>query len=808
MPLTRIPSRTQLVDGQFIQVEGPDDLLSGFQYDLQTRTLYAKESQVVFPSRHGTTHISEDPIPPATCDSPGLMASDDKCKLDSLLQTRIGIIGFMGAGFPDDGGWMQGDVLLAAGTEFISIERIGNVIRLTVDSPIPMNCACEACVQLFWVQDETDVSAIRPPTCGGKLPGTNLYGELKVYAFPESTIVDPTNAAAALNNKGRYPALIFKRYDDALTPGSAEYELVLKRNANNQTVTEVGQAMTPGPAGIPEMAWFMGLDDDGDLIRFDLEPVQTPGILGGLLYNGHLITKRAAVVVGYSPTVLTSNQYLCKMWDVLNSEAVGDTFTATNQWRFANPENTPSTPGAAQALILDISSDVLPVGALLDIWSFQVGEVSGVPINRYFFNKQPALNPANLWAMVGAVEFGGLVEAKDETVDDGGSAGKTAAYETSDIGDFEDGEWGLTGFDVPVMVYEDVEEAGTSGAVLNTQHRATISTTLPGLTIADDAGTEPFSQRPVILWNRTGLESSMLIRAEIGRPETDEYTPYDLLLHAPIESHGNVYMKVAGVGTVNGVNMVRVKGASFKDLPQRGTIRVINRDTGRRNQIFNFHNKLLFPAADDDSIALMASAADDLPFAGQANDIVELLHREYSAPCLRLQFRNDDDGTVRMQAKVGTLSMDTPYEDDAADDKDDFVRGLAPGYAVSAEYTQDQSWNGVGTQPSVSVDGFAVYDGGLATDNAEYWNVLEVMLRAGQVWVWWNGLLIPPSAPLSAALSTPVAISTPYFPISSGRSHGKFGMRLWPGAKVRRASLRSQPRSFSEFSYGQLELST
>ena len=116
MTVSQIPSSSGLVDQQFIQVVGPNGLTTGFQYDEQQKALYFKESQVLFPSFHGTSHVAEDPIPVATCDTPGLMAADDKCKLDALLQTRLGVLGFQGAGFPDDGGWMQGDVILAAGT--------------------------------------------------------------------------------------------------------------------------------------------------------------------------------------------------------------------------------------------------------------------------------------------------------------------------------------------------------------------------------------------------------------------------------------------------------------------------------------------------------------------------------------------------------------------------------------------------------------------------------------------------------------------------------------------------------------------
>jgi hypothetical protein len=233
MAITKVPGYSTLSDGQFVQVEGPNQITSGYSYDEQQRALYFKESQVLFPRLHGASHIAEDPVPIATCDSQGLLSADDKCKLDALLQTRLGVLGFQGAGFPDDGGWMQGDIILAAGTEFISLERIGNVVRFTVDSPIPLNCACEECTQIFWVQDETDIASIRPPSCGGKLPGVNAYGEMKVYLFPESTIADPNNVGATLNNKANFPAFIFKRYDDAIAPGTGELEVILKRNSNN-----------------------------------------------------------------------------------------------------------------------------------------------------------------------------------------------------------------------------------------------------------------------------------------------------------------------------------------------------------------------------------------------------------------------------------------------------------------------------------------------------------------------------------------------------------------------------------------------
>jgi hypothetical protein len=133
----KLPLASQVVDSQFFQVPQSNGLLSGFQYNAETKTFIAKESQVIVPSLHGITHISEDPIPAATTDSPGLLSADDKARLDSLLQMRIGVLGFSGSGFSEDGGLLVGDIILAAGSEFISIERVGNVVRFTVENITP-----------------------------------------------------------------------------------------------------------------------------------------------------------------------------------------------------------------------------------------------------------------------------------------------------------------------------------------------------------------------------------------------------------------------------------------------------------------------------------------------------------------------------------------------------------------------------------------------------------------------------------------------------------------------------------------------
>lgn len=830
MSLAKIPAHGTLQDEQFVQIQGPDGLTTGFQYDAQQRALYFKESQVIFPSFHGATHVAEDPIPEATCDTRGLMAADDKCKLDALLQTRIGVLGFQGAGFPDDGGWLQGDIILAAGTEFISLERIGNVVRITVDSPVPLNCACEECQQIFWLQDETDVSAIRPPACGGKVPGVNAYGELKVYAFPESTIVDPNNPAATLNKKDQYPALIFKRYDDAITPGSAEFELILKRNATNKTQTDIGWAFTPGAAGVAQCVWFMGRDDDGNLIRFDLEPDATPGLLGSLLYKGHLLSKKMAVIVDYTSTVLSTNQYSVREWDVDSGKPLGDPFTAKNVWQYANPEN-PSSGTSPKTLLLDGSVDLLPIGTLVELWFFKVGEVSGEAIRRHYFSKKPTLNPNHIWTWVGQVQFGDTLSARDELQADDGSEDIDAAVAVSALRDFEKASWGLTGYEDPLYAFDlGITDATDSEGDLTSQHRAVIDTALPGLKVvtATDAP-DNFSERPVCLWHRQNM-CNALFRAEIGRPDSSAFTPYDIVLRSPIDEFGDRYMRVVGVGQTQSSHYIRVAGVHFHDLPPQGSVRVLS-PSGNANEVFNYGRKAIFPTifagevtgvtdppegtVNDqsvDTLVLIAADTNNVAYTGATGDIVELLHQEYDATVVRVEFSYDSEtGLIETQFKVGTLDMSLPYEgDDADDDADDFVRGLAAGYAVSAVYSQDAPFTGVGTQPTSSPEGFVVYDGGtqVGGTQAEYWNTLEIMLRDNQIWIWWNRLLVSPSSTLSAALASPVDIDTPYFTVEAdaARTFGKTGLRLWPGAKVRRVDVRTQITLFNEFIYGQLEV--
>jgi len=850
MAVNKIPPASSVADEQFIQIAGPNGITTGYQYDAQQRAFYFKESQALFPSFHGPSHIAEDPIPSATCDSPGLMNSDDKCKLDAILSTRVGILGFQGAGFPDDGGWLQGDIILAAGTEFISIERIGNVVRFTVDSPIPLNCACEECAQIYWVQDETDIVAVRPPVCGGRLPGANVYGEMKIYLFPESAIVDPNDPSLALNNKDQYPAWIFKRYDDAIVPGAAEHEMILKRDGNNSTVTEIGWAMTPGALGVPEMVWFMGKNNDGGQIRFKLDAESDPGLLGSLLYNGHLITKKMGVITSYSPTVLGTNQYMVREWNVDTRRAVGGAFMATNVWRFRNPEN-PASGRNAQKLILDSSIDLLPIGTLVDLWQFKVGEVSGEPIYRRYFSLKPSLNPNNMWVWAGNVQFGDTLTAREELTPDDGSADKISSVIVSAARNLESSVWGLTHYQ-PIYSYNEGNEIQIAN------DRAMIDQELPGLIIdASTDNTGNFSEQPVWLWNRRDFGNS-ITRIDLGMPDNNYFTPLDIVFRAKIDENTNKYMRVIGTGAINGKKYIKVDGIAFDDLPSLGDVRLISDANG---QIFHYVKKLLPQSvitpsseatASNYGVILLSNEDSGTDGGGTdgtdggtdggtsgtdggtngtdggtngtdggtngtdesfvTGDIIELLHQEYNSPVVRLELSfNPSTNLIEMQVKVGKLDMGSPYENDSENDVDDYVRGLESGYSVSAVYSQAGMFNGVATQPAANPNGFVVYDGGQITGGqlTEYWNRLEIMVRDDQVWVWWNQLLIPPSSTLSSNLPTPVTVKTPYFPIKVDPQdqYGKTGLRMWPGTKIRRMDIRTQLTIFSEFTYGQLEIS-
>ena len=684
-------------------------------------------------------------------------------------------------------------------------------------------------------RSETDLASIRPPSCGGKLPGVNVYGEFKVYAFPESTIADPNNVGATLNNKGNYPAFIFKRYDDTIIPGAAETEIILKRDSRNTLQTEIGWAFTPGATGSVQCVWFTGKDNDGNQTRFDLSTEAEPNLLGALLFKGHLLTKRMGVIVDYTSTVLSTNQYVVRDWSVDTAKAIGDSYTAKNVWQYINPEN-PSTGANPSAVILDNTIDLLPIGTLVDIWYFKVGEVAGQPIRRYYFSKKPTLNPNHVWGWVGHVQFGDVDIARAEVPPGAGSEDKIAAAQVSSIRQIERNLWGITGFDDPLLEYDIASTAGTESADISLQHRAIIDTTLPGMRVIPSTQVPSnFSERPVYVWNRQNV-CNALLRLDVGRPNSSDYTPFDVIIRAPIDESTTKYLRVVAKGRLkDGTHYIRVCGAHFHDLPVFGAVRVLA-PRSNENAIYNYTRKLAFPSilADEvytsgtspteltgaptpnysaycDTIVLASTGNANTEYPGEAGDLVELLHQEYSTHIVRAEFSyNPATELVELQVKVGFLDMARAYEEDIDSDIDDFVRGLEPGYAVSAVYSQAGTFSGVGQQPDASPEGFVVYDGGAVVggDQPEYWNRLEIMVRDSQVWVWWNQLLIPPSTTLSASLPTPVSISTPYYPIAfnAHRPQGKMGARLWPGATLRRFDVRTQITLFSEFSYGQLEV--
>lgn len=791
MALTKIPSYSGLSDAQLISIDGADGIQTSYVYDKQTRSLLAKESQAVISASHGIRHITSDQIPEATCDTPGLLSALDKCKLEQLTKTRIGILGFQGAGFATDGGWLDQDIIFAAGSEFISIERIGNVIRFVVDMPVPFSCGVEACAQIYWVQDETEPSAIRPPSCAGKLPGIDCYGEMKFYLFPEQTILNQSNPSSTLSAKGNYPAFIFKRYDDATVTGSGEIELVLQREDSNYTETKVGWAFNPGASGIAECIWFTGHDDVGNRTEFKIVPNSDADLLGFLQYKGHLLTKTMAVVTNYSPTTLSTNQYKVKILDTVNGTPTGSEVTATNLWGYDNVNN-PTSGTDARVARTDKDFGLLPLGSVVDLWFFQVGQTGNTPIRRYYFIKEPNLSSSVLWENGDSVSFGDLISSRMEILP-GSNDTDIDAFEVKDTSrTIESTLWGMTGMDDPIVLFGT--EGDTDRVQIASQHRASFDTDLPGLVVATAGGTSaPFSNRPVMVWNRRNF-GNVFATVNIGLPDQVEFPPYDFLFCAPIDSYTPVYMQVSATGTLGDPTQywLGVKGAAFKELPNYGVLRWL--DGNSENQIWPYSQKLVFPASDPHMVVLASSVAPP----GSIGDVVELLHQEFNSPIVRAEFDySDTQGEWELTFKVGTLDMSVAYEGDVADDLDDYVRGLSEGYSTSATYSQAGTFSGVGTAPTVSHQDFIIYNGGIAgiTSPAEYWNKLDIVYKDGHVWLWWNDLLIPP-----------LNDTVPYFTVSTELSRGKFGMRLWPGAKVRDAIVRGQSTQFSEYSREQLEL--
>lgn len=452
-----IPPKSDLIDGQYVKVVGPDGMIFGFQYDEQTNSLYCKTEEIVIPSSHGTTHISTDPVPNATTSTNGLMSKDDKAKLDALMQMRVGVLGYTGNGIATDGGWIEGDLILAAGSEFISLERIGNIVRFNVGTQIPA-CTTEECANIYWIQDETEINAIRPPSCNGKLPDINGYGELKIYTFPESAIYNKSASTSILTQKGNYPCLIFKRYDDALTPNASEFEMVLERHDSG--LMKTGMYFTPGitnatssgTQGKVTLIYKTGVDEEGNQLSFTFDPELEEGILGKIFYNNFSITTQWGIIDSYPDTLTSHNQYYIKKWDIENEKSVGDKFIATNIWNYTNVGQSD------QSLKLDITKDILPIGEIVQYWEYTIYDGGTEDIKRYFINKEPSINAGSLWSLANIIRFGDTIDRAelDDMYNPSDPTAQSLSIESiSDMKLYEGKNWGLNGLEQPLYLFEN-----------------------------------------------------------------------------------------------------------------------------------------------------------------------------------------------------------------------------------------------------------------------------------------------------------------------------------------------------------------
>lgn len=866
---TSIP--TNLTDRELVQIVGPDGLVTSFQYDKETNSLIKKESQIILPAFHGFTHITTDPIPVATPWLQGLMGADDKAKLDSISQTRLGVLGFMGAGFPDDGGWMQGDIILSAGSEFIHLERVGNIVRFTVDTPVPLSCGCEECSQIYFIQDESDTNAVRPPSCNGIMPGINGYGELKIYLYPQNSLFNPNDSANFFSAKNQYPSIYFKRYNNGNSSMSAaEAGIILRRNSD--TTINVGWAMTPGPSNVVECIWYVGSDNTGKQMSFKFLPQVQNGLLGALMFNGHSITRQMAIITSLTNNVTQTNQYNVKMWSILNNLPVGNEFVATNIWAFSGT-----------SYVNDSTVQLLQVGQLVELWQFEVSNVNGVSTYSYYFRQQPTASEANMWSDAAHIEFGNIVYKKDNENSVTTTDPIAVIDGNSDNRLVERSEWGITAFEYVVSptdgIYNGIKYE-PSGNILNGKYLATIDYSKPGLIVStaplDNRGDfngdgsidntdltalmtamnsnlgdsnynviydmnhdnainvrdlEIFGtnfnirnrnviDRPVMLWNRKNY-SNVMIKMNIGRPTTGAF-PLDIVFGAPVDSFDSKHMVVVSRGVFRNApyqNMpyIMVSGIDYKDLPSAGTVRILN--GVYRDAIWKFNSKILTGS----SIILIGNnemfpfdedflVASDVTFTSLSptsiNTVIcQLLHNDYTANALRLQFfiNIGSTETVQLQMRVGTLDMGTVYEYDSRQvEQDDFICGLKPGqFAISDSMTQmGFISDGIGNSIVSDPTDFKVYDGGTlpapVNGQVEQWNELIMMVRDAELWVWWNNKLISPSSQASANLPTPVAVNSKYWPIVP--AVGKIGLRMFPTASVRNVTISNQLSHFNEYS--------
>lgn len=810
--MSKIPDHAILQDKQVVRVSGPDGNRSTYQYDKQTRSFQRTDCGQSVNCKHGSTHIAEDKIPNATCDSPGLMSEDDKCKLDAFAGTRIGVLGFMGSGSPDSGGFLEGDIILAAGSDFITLERVGNIVRFNVEMPIPLNCGCEGTSELFLVQDITGVDKLRPSNCAGRIPGLNVYNEFSSFITPQTSISTQSDANAIFEQKDRYPSLIFKRFGS--NSSLAEFHLTLQRTSNTDPTTQVGWNFVPGslPGISATNVFVMGRNDSGDLIKFEFSPQKDPDLLGSLLYNGNLITKKMAAITGYTETVPTDNRYILREWDVINSRPKNQTFTARNIWNFTNPENSQNSTNPSR-LVLDSSKNILKLGTLVDIWSFKIGTNSNGNIYRHFFSKEPALDVDSIWSEFDNVSFGDNLIRRNESINQVGVT--LPSILGNDIRNFERSKWGLTGYDDPLMFEVNDSTDLTGGTYdVNIDSRSRIDITIPGLIVDGPMDDNPV--RPIFLWNRSN-HSDVYAKFLIGRPENSLFTPMDILFRSPIDNHDREYLFATEIDNVDGTKYINTSGLNFSNIPPSGTIRNITPGP-RRNITFEYKQKIMsMPGSStygfqNPGVVLIGYDNSELTeLTGgdfiQPGDLFEILHNDYNSNIVRLDWKVEPDSNIqRLQFKVGRLDTSRPYENDVTSQIDEFVRGIRPGYYASSIYSQAGFWSGIGSKPLTSINEFAIYDGGYISEGTveEGWNTLELMIRNEQLWIWWNGLLIPPNVEENTALPNPIVDGMPFYPVQKGT--GKVGLRMFPGSKLRSIKLYSKVQLYNEFSNGNLNI--
>lgn len=499
---------------------------------------------------------------------------------------------------------------------------------------------CEECAQIYWIQDESEPRSVRPPSCNGIMPDASLYGEMKIYVYPENSIFNPNKAEEFFNKKNIVPSLVFKRYENGNNINEAEYHFALNKNSNGTTKT--GWSFTPGSNGVPECVWFMGVDKEGRQISFEFEKEDEPGLLGSLLYNGHSITRQNAVITGYTENILETNIYKVKKWSIMDSEVIDDEFNAQNLWKFHNPEGGDATP---TRLELDRTVQLLDVGEIIELYNFKIGQYQdGSPILKSYFSKKPSVNPANIWSFSDGIKFGDLQEERYvSNISDDIFA---VLSDNPDSKNFEKSQWGLTNFDNDLYIPNDgmVDSQGFYepwAVLINNKLQSKIDYSIPGLivhetirdtrgdingdgiideqdlielmknigrTVTDDTCFNPNADlngdgiidvrdlnilgtnlnesklpfNPVWLWHRKNHDN-FLLKAKIGLPLEDavNYPPIDIIVGGPIDSNADKYLKVneRGIyetGPFANLPYIKVSGLKWDELPSNGSLKVLN----------------------------------------------------------------------------------------------------------------------------------------------------------------------------------------------------------------------------------------